>query len=44
MMPACSSYKPYRNDSLRAGGMMILELFRNKLLSDISSSLMFQYL
>ena len=33
-----SMCKLYGNDSLRAGGMVILEPFRSKPLSDVSSS------
>ena len=34
----------YRNKCLKAVGMTILQPFKNKLLSEISSSLIFQYL
>ena len=36
---ACSSLKLCRNEFLRAGGMMILELLRSKQLSEVSSFL-----
>ena len=43
-MPLYSSCKLCRNDSLKVVGMMILESFRSKLLSDVSSLLISQYL
>ena len=36
-MPVCFSCKSCRNDSLRVSGMMTLEPFRSKPLSDVSS-------
>ena len=44
VMPACSSCRLCRNESQTADGMTILELLKSKLLSDVSSPLISQYL
>ena len=44
VMHACSSNTWYRNDSLRAVWIIILEPLRNKLISDVNSYPMSQYL
>ena len=44
VMPTYSSCKSCRNDTLRAGGKIILEPFRSRLLSDVRSCVLSKYL